>query len=104
MDSFKAAFELFMAESFEDACVSSTKAGWGGGSYSVELFGDGTYRVQDTGSIGNLYESPGIVLTIPQLGDDGWDEDNGHFFDDAEEKMREWFAESIYVGNEYANA
>ena len=99
MDSFKAAFELFMAEDFEDACVSSTKAGWGGGSYSVELFEDGSYRVQDTGSIGSLYESPGIVLTIPRLGDEEWNKDNGHFFGNAEEKMCEWFAESLSPGD-----
>ena len=103
MSEFKEAFDSFMAKGFEDACVSSTKAGWGGGSYSVELFDDGTYRVQDTGSIGNLYQSLGMVLTIPQLGDDEWDEDNGHFFDNAEEVMRDWFAEAIAQAQEPAS-
>ena len=91
--SFKAAFDSFMEKDFEDACVSSTKASWGGGSYSVELFADGDYRVQETGFFGSLYESPGIILKVPCMDEEDWDEDNGHFFDAAEELMREVFGE-----------
>ena len=90
MDSFNAAFDLFMAKDFEDACVSSTKAGWNGSGYSVELFEDG-YRVLWNNQIGNLYDSPGVILSVPELGDDDWDEEHGHFFGNAEEAMREAF-------------
>lgn len=86
------AFESFMANDFESACDSSTKASWGGSGYSVELFEDGHYRVLWDNQIGNLYDSPGLILGIPALGDDDWDEDPSiRFYDNAGEEMREKF-------------
>ena len=54
-------------EEFAQAVVSSTQAGFGGGSYSVEIFPDGGHRVLDSAQIGNLYRSPGMIVRIPQL-------------------------------------
>lgn len=96
MSKFAAAFEAFMAEGFEEACESSTKASWGGSGYSVELFKNGNYRVLWNNQIGNLYTSPGLILGVPALGED-WDEENGHFFDNAEQEMRDIFEEEEIV-------
>lgn len=86
------AFESFMAHDFESACDSSTQAYWGGSGYSVELFDDGTYRVLWDNKIGNLYDSPGLILGIPYLGEDEWDDDPYiRFYDNAKEEMREIF-------------
>jgi hypothetical protein len=38
---------------------------WGGGYYAVELFPDGHWRVLWSGEIGNRYQSPGVILTVP---------------------------------------
>lgn len=85
---FTQAFQLFMSESFESAVDSSTQASWGGGSYSVELFGDGSYRVLDTNSIGNRYDSPGIILQIPSLNEEEWDDDPSiRFYDNARDNL-----------------
>lgn len=86
------AFESFMNNDFESACDSATKASWGGSGYSVELFDDGHYRVLWDNQIGNLYDSPGMILGISELGDDEWDDDPSmRFYDNAEEEMREKF-------------
>lgn len=87
------AFADFMANGFEDGVISSTKASWGGSGYSVELFDDGTYRILWDNQIGNLYVSPGLILSIPPLCDSDWDEEHGHFFENARDTMMEWFEE-----------
>lgn len=92
--SVKQAFENFMSNDFESAVISSTKAGWGGSGYSVELFDNGTYRVLWDNEIGNLYNSPGLILSIPQLSNDDYDEKNGHYFDNAKQEMQDWFKEN----------
>ena len=92
--SVKKAFESFMAQDFQSACDSATQASWGGSGYSVELFDDGHYRVLWDNQIGNLYDSPGLILSVPTLGDDEWDKDPSiRFYDNAEEEMREIFQE-----------
>lgn len=45
----------------------STAAGWKGDCLKLELFPDGRYRVLWSQMIGNLYESPGILLSIPVI-------------------------------------
>jgi len=80
MQNFKVALEAFTkSDDFVEGVVSSTKAGWGGSGYSVELFEDGTHRVLWDNEIGNLYESPGIILSLPQLSCEDMNEllDNG---------------------------
>jgi hypothetical protein len=85
---FTEAFQLFLAQSFESAVDSSTCASWGGGSYSVELLADGSYRVLDTDSIGNQYDSPGLILQIPFLNNEEWDDDpNTRFYENAKENL-----------------
>jgi hypothetical protein len=91
INKFQAAFTAFMNEKFQEACVSSTKASWGGSGYSVELYDDGSYRVLWDNNIGNLYDSPEIIISVPALGDDDWDKNGDHFFDNAEESMTDWF-------------
>jgi hypothetical protein len=90
------AFDNFMSSDFEATVDSSTAASWGGGAYVVELFEDGAYRTMDKGSVGNLYDSPGLILTVPHLNEEEWDDDsNTHFYDNAEDKIREWFADAM---------
>lgn len=92
--SIQQAFESFMASGFKSAVDSSTKASWGGSSYSVELFDEGYYRVLWDNHIGNLYDSPGLILSVPALADDEWDEDPSiRFYDNAEQIIRESFEE-----------
>jgi len=95
MMTIQKAFDNFMASDFEATVDSSTKASWGGGAYAVELFEDG-YRIMDKNSIGNLYDSPGLILIVPHLNDEEWDEDyNTRFYGNAEDKIREWFADAM---------
>jgi len=90
--SIKQAFESFMSKSFESAVDSSTKASWGGSGYSVELFDDGTYRVLWDNQIGNLYNSPGLILSVLYLDNEEWDDDPSiRFYDNAEQQMRDVF-------------
>lgn len=92
--SISNAFETFMRIDFESACDSSTKASWAGSGYSVELFDDGTYRVLWNQQIGNLYDSPGLILGIPAMTDEEWDEDPSiRYYDNAKEYMKEVFEE-----------
>ena len=72
------AFEAFMADrdTLEAAIISSTKASWAGSGYSVELFLDGHYRVLWNNEIGNRYVSPGMILPIPALATDDFDEED----------------------------
>lgn len=59
---------------FSEGVKASTKASWGGGGYSVELFPDGTWRNLWNSDIGNLYESPGAILGLPTLDDSDYQE------------------------------
>lgn len=91
-EQYQAAFDNFMAADVEDAIEKSTKAGYGGSGYSVELFTDGTYRVLWDGQIGNRYESTGIIVGIPKLNDDDMGDDEvPAFYDNAIEGMQERF-------------
>jgi hypothetical protein len=92
--SVRQAFDSFMEKDFQSAVDSSTRASWAGSGYSVELFDDGRYRVLWDNEIGNLYDSPGLILSVPSLIDDEWDEDpNIRFYDNAEEAIRDSFQE-----------
>lgn len=94
--SIQNAFDNFMSTDFEAAVDSSTKASWSGSGYSVELFEDGTYRVLWNNQIGNRYESPGLVLGVPSLNDEEWDDDPSiRFYDNAEQAMRDKYAEAL---------
>lgn len=87
------AFDSFMAESFESAVDSSTEAAYGGSGYSVELFEDGSYRVLWNNQIGNLYDSEGLIIGIPPLSESDDDIDNGRFYDNAEQEMKDKFTQ-----------
>lgn len=66
------ALESFLSndEDFLAGMIASTKAGFGGSSYSVELLEDGRYQVLWANQIGNKYNSPGVILEIPQFNDE----------------------------------
>jgi hypothetical protein len=93
---FQQAFDNFMSSAFEAAVDSSTTASWGGGAYAVELFEDGTYRTMHKGSLGNLYDTDGLLLTIPSLSDEDWDDDPSiRHYGNAEDEIREWFEDAM---------
>lgn len=76
--SLSTALDSFLkSDDFKACVISSTKAGFGGSHYSVELFEDGTYRVLWANQIGNLYISPGAILTLPTLDDENLEEMEG---------------------------
>ncbi|MFM6152246.1 MAG: hypothetical protein ACKPE3_04460 [Sphaerospermopsis kisseleviana] len=83
------AYENFKAEA-ESAIDQSTEASWGGSGYSVELFDDGTYRVLWDSNIGNLYNSPGVIINIPPCSDEEWTD---RFYDNAIEHLENTFQE-----------
>ena len=82
LQSYREAFDNFMLDTdvVESAILKSTEAGFGGSGYSLELFENGTYRILWDNSIGNLYISPGIIISIPQLTDEDYKDE---YFDDA---------------------
>lgn len=102
IENLKKAFSSFMAEKFEEAADLATKSSWGGSGYSVELFEDGHYRILWDNQIGNLYNSTGLILSVPSLADEEWDDDPAiRFYDNAEELMREKFTEAIKEIEDY---
>ena len=67
------ALEMFLeGDEFASAIISSTKAGFAGSGYSVALLPDGTHHVLWNNQIGNLYETPGVILGIPKLSDEDY--------------------------------
>lgn len=94
-------FNAFMKEGFETACISSTKASWGGSGYSVELTDDG-YRVIWDGS---CYDSEAMVIGVPPVAADDYDDDSPElsFFDNSAHKIREaWHEKVSYFESERA--
>lgn len=97
----KTALDTFLANSFETAVDQSTAASWGGSGYSVELFDNGTYRVLWNQQIGNLYDSPGLILPVPALTEDEWSEDPAlRFYDNAREAFIENYREHLLANVE----
>lgn len=70
---FQEALENFITSAgFLPACINSTKAAFSGSDYVVELFEDGEFRVLWSNQVGNLYQSPGVILSAPQFSDEDW--------------------------------
>ncbi len=70
--TLKATLETFLkSDDFKKGVIASTRASWGGGGYSVELFLDGSWRVLDNNQIGNKYEAEGVILRLPPLNSNG---------------------------------
>lgn len=85
--SIRQAFNSFMEYDFKSAVDASTRASWNGDCYSVELLSNGNYRVLDNHIKG--YNSPGLILSVPYLDDEEWDEDPSYrAYDYAEEEIR----------------
>jgi hypothetical protein len=89
-------------KAIEEDIISATKAGFGGSGYSVEFFPNGQYRTLWDGNIGNLYETPGVIVGLPQLGDDEWDDSDpsSSFFDNALEELDSKVEELIRQNHE----
>lgn len=95
---------MSIAESFDSfvksadlkkALDSSTKASWGGEYYVVELFDSGTYRVLWSEQIGDVYDSEGMILRIPALTDEEWDDDPSiRFYENAKEGLKASFEQA----------
>ena len=87
--------EFVKSDDFTNGVVSATRAAYSGGGYSVELFRDGRWRVLDNGQIGNLYESPGIIIGLPTYESAAYGEEHEniidalHSDDDAITRMQE---------------
>lgn len=72
MKVLAAILEKFLeSPDFKFGVISSTRASYGGSGYSVELLPEGTWSVLWDNQIGNLYESPGVILHLPTFTDDG---------------------------------
>lgn len=82
LQSYREAFDNFMLDTdvVESAILKSTESGFEGSGYSLELFENGSSRILWDNSIGNLYCSPGIIISIPQLTDEDYKDE---YFDDA---------------------
>jgi hypothetical protein len=90
-EQFQAAYAAFQEE-IEIAIDKSTQASFGGSGYSVELFTGGTYRLLWNNNIGNLYDSPGIIVPVPALNEDDMGDDNvPAFYENAIEQMHRNF-------------
>jgi hypothetical protein len=75
MNSYETTLATFIdSEDFLQAILDATEANFNGGGRSVELFDDGSYRALVNNQIGNLYETPGIILGIPVLAEDDYEE------------------------------
>jgi hypothetical protein len=97
---FQAALDNFISsDEFTPALIDSTKAGFSGSHYSVELFEDGNWRVLWANQIGNKYESPGLIMSIPQFDDEDWQdfEESGEqpydYDNKLEQEMRDGLAD-----------
>lgn len=109
-ERLKQSLEAFLAsEDFYDGMVAATRASWSGSGYVVELFEDGRWSVLWDNSIGNKYNSPGVILGMPTLddsdlqeyldkngveGEDGyWELVYSNDEDDLKNELRERFAQ-----------
>jgi hypothetical protein len=89
---YRPVFETFMLIDFKGAVDASTKASYNGSWYVLELFQDGYYRILWEKDVGNLYESPGMIIRVPSLVVE--EEDNG-WYDRAERGIRESFSSNL---------
>jgi hypothetical protein len=90
---FTEAFEEFMDKDFRAAVDSATKASWHNLSSVLELFVNGAYRILLWDEENeNSYKSRGLIVSIPPLPDEDWDEDpENRCYDKAEQKIRDEF-------------
>jgi len=69
--NYKEAFAAFKSIDIRVAIREATKLV--NSSIYVELFDDGNYRV--VYSVGNRYDTPGMMIGIPGVSDEEWDDD-----------------------------
>jgi hypothetical protein len=98
MTSYETALTSFIeSDDFSQAVLDATEANFNGGGRSVELFDDGTYRVLVNSQIGNLYESAGVVLGIPVLNEEDYEDvaAAGERGEEALEVIRAYYADDL---------
>ncbi len=59
--------DFINSDDFMRAVIDATIASWSRSTTMIEIFPDGHYRLLDANSIGNRYESPGVILRIPVI-------------------------------------
>jgi hypothetical protein len=92
--ALRATLEKFLAsDDFKAGVISSSKAFWRGSGYSVELLPNGRYQVLWNNQIGRLYETPGVILSLPVLADE--DEDMAEYIDDGAGNEDDYLAEAF---------
>lgn len=89
------AFMWFMQpDNFKQAVDKATVSSWSGNEYFVELFESGDYRLIPGMSLGNLYDTPGMILKVPHLTDEEWDDDESiRYYDAAHDYLVNSFQE-----------
>ena len=77
IEKMEEAFERFLEYDFEQAVIQSTEEEWANHNNCVllEIFNDGSYRLLLSRTTGNHYCSPGLIMKVPGLGEDEWDDD-----------------------------
>ena len=88
MPNIRQAFDFFVSSNFKSAVDLSTQSSRGGKWLLVELFDDGGHRVLWSNTIGNRYNSPGLILSVPSLGDAG-------DYDDAKQALCDSFSRAL---------
>lgn len=90
IEAIEESFRAFMKDTvnLNYAIDASTRASWAGGKFLLEIFPSGLRRWIWSSSLGNLYQSPGIIFAIPWLDDDEWDDDPDiRYYDNAHETI-----------------
>lgn len=81
-------------KSIEADILSATKAGFAGSGYSLILAPD-RFSVQWDGAFNRSLES-GVVIGLPHLSDDDWDNnEEEHFYDNAIEALDLLFEQAV---------
>ncbi len=77
------------SDEFAEAVIDSTKAGFSGSNYVVELFPDETWRVIWGQQVDDSYQTTGMMLGIPQLNTDEFQDLKEQVGTDDTQKMAE---------------
>lgn len=95
---FRQAFDNFLDNDFEDAVTRATEIYWWGHypGLMLELLPEGRYRLLHSVRIGNHFVPEGVLLIVPYLGDEEWDDDADiRFYDNAQESMEIEFERAL---------
>ncbi len=95
MTIYPVAKKFVESPDFKEGVIQSTKAGFGGSYYAVELFEDGTWRVLWGANIGNKYDHPtSMIVHLPIIELES-DDDINDAFDCQEAELKQEFLANI---------